>query len=142
MRVGVGRVGLDLRRRLAVGQCIEHFAGRLLFGGEDLQQPRGGVDAVVEAVPALAEEEVAAHLTGKLGLGLANLRLDQRMTGLPHQRAAAVALDVAGPEPGALDVEQEPRPRVAFDTGRGETPQQAVGYESPARGGYPAVGSE
>ena len=34
--------------------------------GEDLEQARGGVDAVVEAVPALVEEDVAAHLAGEL----------------------------------------------------------------------------
>src|SRR3546814_7857611 len=70
---------------------------------------RSGVDAVVEAVPALAEEEVAAHLAGQLGLGLAHLRLDQRVPGLPHQRAAAVTQGVAGQAAGALDVEQDHR---------------------------------
>src|SRR3546814_3564302 len=72
---------------------------------------------------------VAAHLAGQLGLGLAHLRLDQRVPGLPHQRAAAVTQDVAGQAAGALDVEQDHRARVAFEHVGGEQHQQAVGED-------------
>ena len=40
---------------------------------EDLEQPRAGVEPVVEAVPALPEERVAAHLAGQRGAGLLHL---------------------------------------------------------------------
>src|SRR3546814_20227768 len=53
-------------------------------------------NAIVETVPAFAEEEVAAHLAGQLGLGFLHLGLDQRMPGAPHDRAAAVAQDEIG----------------------------------------------
>src|SRR5690606_13200046 len=67
VRVLPGRDDLDLRRRDPGGQRRQHLAGSLRPGREDLQQPRGGVDAVVEAVPALLEEEVPAHLAGQFG---------------------------------------------------------------------------
>ena len=62
----------------------------------NFEQPRAGVQAVVEAVPALLEEDVAAHLAGQRRAGLLQLGLDQRMAGFPHQRLAAVVADPAG----------------------------------------------
>src|SRR3546814_12303981 len=106
--------------------------GRLVFGSGDSAKSRGGVDAVLDAVPALGEEEVAAHLAGQLGLGLAHLRLDHLMPGLPHQRAAAVSQDVAGQASGALDVAQYHRSRVTFEPVCGQQLQRS----EETRGGY------
>ena len=49
------------------GSASSTVARRSGCAREDLEQARAGVDAVVEAVPALAEEDVAAHLAGELG---------------------------------------------------------------------------
>ena len=70
---------LELRRRNTLGQGGEDFVGSPAFEipSQDLQQPGGRVDAIVETVPALGEEEVSAHFPGKLGGSLAHLGFDQ-----------------------------------------------------------------
>ena len=78
---------------------------------------------------------MAAHLAGQLGLGLAHLGLDQRMPGLPHQRAAAVAQDVGGQAAGALHVVHDHRTRVALQHVGGEQHQQTVRIDVLARPG-------
>src|SRR3546814_20086888 len=135
----MGRIDLDLRRRHAFGQRVQLFAGRAGAVGDDLQQARGGIDAVVEAVPAFGEEEVAAHLAGQLGLDLAHLRLDQRVPGLPHHRAAAVAQDVALQATAALDVVPDHSARIALEHVCGEQHQQAAGADVDAAPGEPAA---
>jgi hypothetical protein len=62
LALGAGHV--QLGRAEAGGQGVEQALGSAL-ARQDLQQPRGGVHRVVETVPALAEEDVAAHLAGK-----------------------------------------------------------------------------
>jgi len=52
---------VELRRAVAVGQGVED-AARVGGEAQDLQKARCRVGGIVEAVPALAEEDVAAHL--------------------------------------------------------------------------------
>ena len=125
MRIAFHR-HLDLRGGHRIGQLVQHLRRSLHAPGQDLQQARGRVQAVIEAVPALAEEEVAAHLAGQFGLGLAHLGLDQRVPGLPHQRAAALAQDVVGQLAGALDVVDHHGARIALQHIGGEQHQQPV----------------
>ena len=54
-----------------------------------LDQPHRGIKRIVEAVPAVLEEDVAAHLAGQRRAGFLHLRLDEAVAGLPHQRLAA-----------------------------------------------------
>src|SRR5690606_41152314 len=72
MRVAAGGIHLDLRSGDAGGQRGQHLAGRLRARSQDLEQTRRGVDTVVEAVPALAEEDVPAPPAGKHGLSPAH----------------------------------------------------------------------
>src|SRR5204863_414904 len=46
-------------------------------------------ERIVEAVPAVLEEDVAAHLACKRCARLLHLRLDKAVPGLPHQGRAA-----------------------------------------------------
>ena len=91
-RLAFGARHVQLGRREARRQRVQHRA-RVGARADDLEQPRRGVGGVVEAVPALAEEDVAAHLAGERRAGLAHLGLDQRVAGLPHQRHAAGGAD-------------------------------------------------
>ena len=49
------------------------------------QQSNRCIDAVVEAVPVVLEEQVPAHLARQRTAGFKHLGLDQRVAGLPHQ---------------------------------------------------------
>src|SRR6185295_11407120 len=86
---------LEFWCRHSLGQLSEDFLRRasIQIASEDFQEPCRGVDAVIEAVPALTEKEMAAHLAGQLRIGFLHLGLDQRVTRLPHDRAAAVLQD-------------------------------------------------
>jgi hypothetical protein len=81
-------------RRDGVGQVLERRIG-VGPARHDLEQAGAGVEAVVEAVPALLEEDVAAHLAGQRRAGFLELGLDQRVAGIPHQRLAALAIHSA-----------------------------------------------
>ena len=67
-----------------------------------------------------------AHLAGQFGLGFAHLGLDQRVPGLPHQRAAAVAQDMLGQAASALHVVHDHGARIALQHIGGKQHQQAV----------------
>src|SRR5690606_23503647 len=56
-----GDLDIDLRSREIIGEGREHLLGAALVLAEDFQQTYGAVDAVIEAVPALFEKDVAAH---------------------------------------------------------------------------------
>src|SRR5690349_9176546 len=60
-RLSFGAADVELGSREARRQRVEDRA-RVGTRAHDLEQPRRRVRAVVEAVPALAEEDVAAHL--------------------------------------------------------------------------------
>ena len=88
--LALGAGDVELRRGHRVRQRVEHRR-RVGVPRQDLEQPRAGVKPVVEAVPALLEERVAAHLAGQRRADLLHLHLDQRVPGLPQQRLAAVS---------------------------------------------------
>ncbi|HMO10907.1 MAG TPA: FAD-dependent oxidoreductase, partial [Actinotalea sp.] len=76
----VGDVDPDLGRGEGGGYVGEQLAQPAAALGDDLDQAQRRVDAVVEAEPAVGEEDVTAHLAGEQrALGLHH-RLDQRVT--------------------------------------------------------------
>ncbi|MNN20153.1 hypothetical protein D3C81_1334150 [compost metagenome] len=80
----VGHINIDFRRRNIVREAGEQLFGAGFLLAEDLQQARGAVDAIVKAVPALLDEDMATHFAGQQSACFLHLLLDQRMTGLPH----------------------------------------------------------
>src|SRR5438034_9276754 len=82
----------ELRRGDSIGQAIED-GGRINMPRQDLEQPRARIEGVVEAVPALLEKRVPAHLAGERCADFLHLALDQRMPGLPQERLARLAAD-------------------------------------------------
>src|SRR5207248_452179 len=90
----LGEVEADLGRRVRSRDAVEHPAQRPAIARDEFQEPRGGIDAVVESEVAVAEEDVAAHLAGEERVLFFHLRLDQRMARLPHDGPSAVLLDV------------------------------------------------
>nr|GEU28095.1 hypothetical protein [Tanacetum cinerariifolium] len=113
-----GQVQVQLGRAVRLRQRIEQRR-RVLFPGEDFQHARARVQAVVKAIPAVLEEDMAAHLAAQRGAGFLELGLDQRVAGLVHQRHAARLLDVRRQVARAFDVVQDLLARVARqDIGR------------------------
>src|SRR5690606_33344760 len=134
----LGDLDVDLRGGDVAGEGAEHLFGGAFVEAEDFQQAGGAVDAVIEAEPALLEEDVAAHLAGQQCAGFLHLLLDQRVPGLPHHRPAAVAADQRGQAAGALDVEDDVGAGVARYHVLGEQHQQAVGVDDGAGVGHHA----
>ena len=124
-------VDVELGRREARRQRVQHRA-RIGARAQDLEQARRRVGGVVEAVPALAEEDVAAHLAGERRAELLHLRLDERVAGLPHHRLAAGGADERRELLRALDVEQDRRAAVALEHVAREEHQLAVGIDDRA----------
>ena len=79
----------------------------------DLEQPAGGVQRVVEAVVAVGEEHVAAHLAGQLGALLFHLGFDQRVPCLPHDPVAAAFADIVVQRLRAFHFSDKRRARLA-----------------------------
>src|SRR5512138_3096101 len=98
----LGAVDAELRGRARPGDVGEQRGERRVGAGEELEQAARRVDAVVEAEPAVPEEDVAAHLAREDGLLLLHLRLDEAVPRLPHDRAAAALRDVVVEREGAL----------------------------------------
>src|SRR5438046_10037821 len=92
MRLALGQRKVQVRGADGIGERVQRGGGvgRL---AQDLQQARPGVLRVVESIPALYEESVAAHLARERRAALAHPRLDERMAGLPQTRHAAVIAD-------------------------------------------------
>ncbi|ABA49073.1 hypothetical protein BURPS1710b_3142 [Burkholderia pseudomallei 1710b] len=116
---------LQLGRRHRVRQAVEQRA-RIGRAREDLEQARARVEAVVEAVPAILEEHVAAHLARERRARLAQLRLHERVARLPHQRLAALLAHPLREIARALHVVDDLRARVARQHFLGEQHQLAV----------------
>src|SRR5215467_379967 len=73
----VGAVDSDLRRGRRGRQIGQQVAYRPAAASQDLEEASAGVDAVIEAEPALTEENVPAHLATEKRAGLAHLRFEQ-----------------------------------------------------------------
>src|SRR5205807_8963754 len=86
-------------------------------------------DSVVEAVPALLEERMDGQLAREQRTGFLELRLDQRVPGLPDGRLAAVALDPRRKQPRALHVVDDLGPRIAAEHVLRQQHQLAVGID-------------
>src|SRR5690606_26687707 len=63
--------------------------------------------AVIEAVPAIGKENMAAHFAGQWCAGFLQLGLDQGVAGAPHQRPPAVLADNARQFTAALHVKDD-----------------------------------
>ena len=113
---------------IASGRRLENGAG-IFFRRQDLEQPRARVQRVVEAVPALLEERVPAHLPGERCAGLLQLLLDERVPGFPEDGLAAVLLDPGREVARALDVEDDAGAGLALQHVGGEQHQLAVGVD-------------
>ena len=99
----------QLRRRDRLRHRVHDLGQALAARADRLDQPHRGVERVVEAVPAVLEEDVAAHLAGERRAGLLHLRLDQAVAGLPHQRLAAELGDAVEQRLARLDVGDDRR---------------------------------
>ena len=109
-----------LRHRVHdLGQALAARAHRL-------DQPDRRVERVVEAVPAVLEEDVAAHLAGERRAGLLHLRLDQGVAGLPHQRLAAELGDAVEQRLARLHVGDDRRAGQLLEHRLGEDHQHLV----------------
>src|SRR5450755_4183470 len=147
LRAGKLRLGeqtLDERLGLALGTGNVEFGGAETVGqgvehrtpvrrdAEDLEQARRRISGVVEAVPALAEEDMAAHLAGQRRAHFLHLRLDERMAGLPHQGLAAGGADEGREALCALDVVDDGGAGVAPEHVGREEHQLPVGVDDVA----------
>src|SRR5512143_357876 len=98
----LGAVAADLGRGEGPGDVGQQPGERALGVREELEEARRGVDAVVEAEPAVAEEDVAAHLAAEERALLLHLGLDEAVARLPHDGPAAPGGDVVVEGHGAL----------------------------------------
>ena len=129
-----GAAQLQLGRGRRIGQRLEHRT-RIGVPAEDLEQARAGIQAVVEAVPAVLVEDVAAHLAGQRRAGLLQARLDQRMPGARHHRHAAARAHIAGQVAGAFHVVDDRAAGVARQHLVGQQHQLTVGEDDAAAAG-------
>ena len=106
VRLAFGAAHVQLGRAVAAGQGVEYGAGAGV-AAEDFKQAAGGVGAVVKAVPALFEEDVAAHFAAQRGVQLFHAGLDERVAGLVHHRHAARRFDGRGQALAAFHVEHD-----------------------------------
>jgi hypothetical protein len=89
----------------------------------------GGVDAVVEAEPAVGEEDVAADLAAEQRPLLLHLGLDEAVAGLPHDAAAAPRRDVVVERGRALHLADDGRAGVLGEHGPREEDHELVAPE-------------
>ncbi len=131
MRFALGQGDLQFRGVQTVRQRIQ---GRADIGlaRQDFDQPGTGIEAVVEAVPALLEKNVAAHLPGEHRPGFLELGLEQGMAGLPEQRYAAVGAYPGEQVARRFDVENDRATRVPAQYISGEQHQLAIRPEDAA----------
>ena len=103
---------IEFRRAKTGGQCLQDSVG-IGAATDNFEQTAPCIGAIVKAIPTLFEEDVAAHLAGERRAGLPELRLDQRVAGLPHQRHAACRADGGREALRALDVVNDLRALLA-----------------------------
>src|SRR6266480_6558941 len=137
MRFALCELQVQFRRTHRIGKCVERRGGvgRL---AQDLQQARPGVLRVVEPVPAFDEERMAAHFARERRAALAHPRLDERMTGLPEARHAAVPADPGREVARALYVVDDLGARLAREDILREQHQLPVRKNDLPLGGYHA----
>ena len=116
------------------GSSANTSAGGARVPEQDLQQACGGVQGIVETVPAIREEDVAAHLARKGCAGLLELLLDEGVAGLPHQRDASPRRDQLAEPASALHVEHDLGSRLAREQVGGKEHELPVRPDDVARG--------
>jgi hypothetical protein len=84
-------------------------------------------DAVVHAVPVLAEEQVPRHLAAQQDLVFPHLALEMRVPRLPHDGLPAVCADVVHEHLGALHVEHHLGARMTAQEVAGQERQDQIG---------------
>ncbi|MNS74854.1 hypothetical protein D3C72_1083400 [compost metagenome] len=103
---------MQFRRAVGLRQGVQQ-GRRIRFAREDFQQARGRIHAVVETVPAVLEEDMAAHFAAQRRARLAQLGFHQRVARLVHQRHAAMLADPRRQVARAFHVVQNLRARMA-----------------------------
>ena len=126
MGLALGAGHVQLGRGKTGGQRIQLGTG-VGLAAQDFQQAATRVGAVVEAEPALLEEDVPAHLAAQGRVHLLHARLDQRVTGLVHLGHAAGFPDGWRQALRALHVEQNGAARHARQHVLGKQHHLAVG---------------
>ena len=100
-----------------------------LLRREQFQQARAAIDGIVESVPAVLEEDVAAHLAGELCVELLHGGLDVRVTGTPHDDIAAPFFHILVEPAAAFHLAHDRGARFILEDGPGEEGQQSVAGE-------------
>src|SRR4051812_7417724 len=127
----VGKVLADLGRAEGARHVREKLREGNALARDQLEKPGGGIDAVVEAVVAMAEEEMPAHLAGEERALLFHLGLDERMARLPHDGAAAAALDVVVEGLRALHLADDGGAGMVLEHVAGEEEQDLIAPQDP-----------
>ena len=126
---------IQLRRVNTVRQAGEHLPGRTLIPGQYLQQAGARIQGIIETIPAFLDKDVAAHLTCQQCAGFLDLGLDKRMTGLPHQRLAAVFADNRIEIARTLHIVNDLATRIALENIHGVQHQYTVRPDNITGGG-------
>src|SRR6266702_53327 len=96
---------------------------------EELEQARRRVDPIVEAEPAVGEEDVPAHLPAEEAAHLLHLGLDEAVPRLPHDGPAAAAGDVVEERHGALHLGHDRGARILLQQRAREEDHEPIAPE-------------
>src|SRR5690606_32346992 len=95
----------QFRRVESVWQPRQQFTRAAALAIHELEEAGGGVEAVVEAEPAVAEEDVRGKLPTQQGAGFLHATFDVAVATFAHHRSSAGRLDQAWQVAAAFDVE-------------------------------------
>ena len=121
-----GHLDVEFGRVHRVGQAAQRGVQVGLFR-QVFEHARAGIEAVVEAVPAFLEKDVAGHFAGEQCAGFLHLGLDETVAGLPQRGLAAACADPVEQVARGFHVEDDFGARVARQHVVGEQHQLAVG---------------
>ena len=103
-----------------------------VHAGDDAHEADGDVEGVVEAVPAVGVEDVAAHFPGEGGGDFGHLGLDEAVAGFEHHGDAAGAGDLVVEDLAGLDVGDDGGAGVGAQDVAGEDDHELVAEEHAA----------
>lgn len=108
------------------GHIGEECAEGLRSVGEDFREAAGGVEGVIKTKEAIIEEDVAAHFTREVGVGLFDLGFDEAVSDASHDGGAAMAGDVVEEGLRAFDFADNGSAGVVGKDLSGEENQEAI----------------
>ena len=126
----VGAVHTDLGCCEGPGYISEEFTQFHSGFRKDLEQSEGGVDGVVIAEIPVGEEDMSAHLSCEERLLFFHFPLDQRVTGLPHDRPSSVLRDVVVERLRAFDLADDRCAGILSQYVAGKEEEQLVAPEN------------